>query len=292
MGQHFVLDQQLSNILRLQHRVATGQLSESLAASQAGLGVGEFRDFQRPQQFLQPSESEIQAAKDSGQDFRTLQGAACGRAGQPPCFGSAGGGGSINDQFSAEGALASVFSEGPESGQIGTGDVGAGLGDGGGGETTGGGTGDGTSPFIPKEFNPSAFQPSDFGPASVFSPRNLSPGAGASGGGGGEQVGGGPTFNPIGFTPQDELRDLKNPPRIGPIPIPQGPRNFSPFVDFPDAGVGRKRLTGQLVRPAIASPADASGSRNRTTKPFSTLDPRRQAPGDPVKKRLLGELVR
>lgn len=60
-------------------------------------------------------------------------------------------------------------------------------------------------------------------------------------------------------------------------------------LDRPGAGAGRRRLAGQLVR-RVRDP-ELQGTVLRT-RPLSSLQPRRRASVDPVKKRLLNTLIR
>ncbi len=225
-----VLNERLSNILRVQARVKLGQISPQLAASQLGMTAGELQNFEIGQgdSSLGPGDRGV---GESLQDFETrrfgqqrfssqihtnpdgsIGRGPCGRPGQPPCFGT----GQLEDN-----QLATVFDEVPD---------------------------EVPSPFLPGGFDPLTFQPQDSVQGSAFIPQ---------------------------------------------LPLPSlspGPRGFIPSPSRPDAGVGRRRLVGQLVRPpggGIGGSARGGGRR-----PGSTLQPRRQAPGDLVKKRLLNELVR
>ncbi|KKM81352.1 hypothetical protein LCGC14_1330710, partial [marine sediment metagenome] len=217
-----VLNQQLSNILRFQHRVEQGQISPQLAASQLGLTVDEFTNFQQPQRFLQPSDEAIEAARAAGQDMRTLQGAACGRAGQPSCFGPG--------QDPGSGALATVFDEVADEAP--------------GGTSTG--ASDPLSEITAAPFDEIANDP----------------------------------VNPFIFQPQDPLQGVDPAPQL-PLPsLSSGPRGFIPSLPGPDAGVGRRRLEGQLVRSSRAG--GGASARTGGRRPGGTLQPQRRAPGDLV----------
>lgn len=72
--------------------------------------------------------------------------------------------------------------------------------------------------------------------------------------------------------------------------LPPATRSFfTGDLDRPDAGAGRRRLAGQLVRRVRDSEPQGAVLQ---TRPLSSLQPRRRASVDPVKKRLLNTLVR
>ena len=228
-----VINEQLSNILRLQARVELGQISPQLAASQLGMTPEQLQSFQIDQgdsslgsgdRGIGESLQDFEARRFGRQRFASQTGNAgeripCGRPGQPPCFGTG--------QLESDNQLATVFDEVPDA------------------------VGSVTDPAL----TPPTQTP-------------VPPGE----------------VDPIPFTPQGPLPPGSGPPQL-PLPtVGTGPLGFTPFSSRPDAGIGRRRLAGQLVRPASGSGGIAGQGRPRQP---GHLRPRREAPADLVKKRFL-----
>ncbi len=278
-----LLDQQASNLLRILARERLGILSSELAAQNLGLSPSAFGEARRADE-----------ARNTITRSLTF-----GRTAPPPGFEEvppgpvpAGSGGIVTDQVFRRkntGIDASVFFDAPVRGAPGVMPEGEGPGgvpfarDAEGAGDTGGGTGGdaGALPVrtvlsppspIPRPVRAGFTDPAPGPPINIsrVQPRLLpAPSA--------------PTRVP-GFGPTSPLPAPSGLPPLPVPPVSPGPRGFTPSSARPGSGVGRRRLQGMLTRQALdrQPPGDTGAS-----VPTSVLRPRREAPADLVKKRLL-----